>query len=297
MSLLPSWMPQVLRAWLREHTAEDVIRSSKMPAVYNIVQPDFTVETCIGSAITPRQQSLLIRDPNGIINWLRLEDVIRLALEGELSAPCLTIPKTHCITLPANVSIWDMLVAWDRGIDWHRPLVITDAQEGIPNAILGIVAPGDILHYIYIYGWQLVNLLSQGVHLLDWDGKSLPLLYRGDPAYKALEMLLDPKSPGIIGLVERRGNLVGDINLPSLVPVQEDNLDLSIRDYLDMAHYKYGMVTCSEKLTFGELLSKVVMHDTNHVWKLNTSGQPIGLIHLSHMLKFVKKQTGISECI
>lgn len=296
--LISRKMPMVLRAWLREHTAEDVLKSSKMPAVYNIVQPDSSLETCLASFVANHQQSLLIRDARGIISWLHIEDIIRIALDRDPEAACTDIPTTHCIMLPGTVSIWNMLVAWDSGVDWHRPLVITSpGHERSPDAIIGIVSPLDVLHYIYIYGWQLSTLLGNSVHLLDWDGKALPLLYRGESAYKALDRLLDSSSPGILGLVERRGNLIGDISLQNMLPLQEEYLDLSIRDYLEALHYKYRMVTCSERLTFGDLLAKVLMNETNYVWKLDASGHPIGLIHLSHMLRFVKRRATQPELI
>ena len=134
------------------------------------------------------------------------------------------------------------------------------------------------------------DIFSESSSNLDWFDTHLPLYCHRDKAAHALELLLQPDSIDILGLVEKRGYLIGDITLKDFLPFREEDIDFSLKEYLSFGgQQSTSMVTCgASSVTIYDLVRKMLTKKCHYAWKLDFSGRPKGLIHLSHIFQYLQ---------
>lgn len=293
----------ILGQWLAEHTAEDILKARKRSTEVYFVKEEDTISTCLGIFEHYEINHLLIEGTeNGfcsigpMLKWLTLEDVVKVILEEGPNKLCCSLPLIPCISLPKSITIKELISRWERSnnVDHDEerpsrrpaPFLLTDPDGGM----LGVITVSDLLHYLFLYSCQLGPLVDEPIFGLCWD--RVPLIYHGELAEIFLAQLLDHHSLGVVGIIDRKGSLLGSITLPDLLPLDQEALTLPLRQYLAINNHNIltlggMMATCAEKLTFGEVLGKMLQQKSHHVWRLDDAGRPLGVIYLHHMINFI----------
>ncbi|PJF18035.1 hypothetical protein PSACC_02177 [Paramicrosporidium saccamoebae] len=268
-----------LRRWLEEHRAEDVWRARRDAEVVFSVTEDVRVGACMEAYNRYGIRNLLVQQQDRI-SWLRLEDVLRWYFHNSIDAVCSLVEMKTSKTCGLEDSISRLLELWDD--DWLDPIILMD------DLVAGVITAADVLHYLYIYGYHLDCVMDLSATKLDWQSDP-PLLPHNCRASECLQTLLAPTSSGVVGLVDRRGLLVGNVTLADFHSVQ-DELALPITVYLEDGTPP-SLLTCSESLTCGDVLKKILQHQAHHVWRLDSYARPVGILHLHHIISFLKRHT------
>lgn len=274
-----------LRKWLGEHTAEDVERARVGErAVVFAVTKNVTVGRCLEAFAKYRIQNLMIYD-EGEISWLRLRDVIEWHTQDPRreNRSCWEVARRGGKECGLEDTILTLLSLWDDD-DWLDPIIL---KNHLVN-VAGVITSADVLHYLYVYGYHLKSIIELPAMELDWEPNP-PLLSNNTKAIDCLRALLEPSSPGVVGLVDRRGLLVGSVTLENFIYPQ-DVLELPINLYLeDDGSSPPSLLTYSEKLTCGDVLRKILQHQTHYVWRLDSFARPVGVLNLRNLITFLKR--------
>lgn len=305
-----------LEAWFTEHRIYDVLMSRPIGKVIHAVSTADCLALCLEKYTKYNIHNLLVAeaDTGSFLGWLRISDVFKVICTfSEGSYVEFDLDKTlgECIQrepsiikksqmIPSDTTLLDLLSLWHRQVDWVPPLLVTNVPSGTGNVkeIIGVVTPADFLHYIYVYGYHLEELIGEPAAKLSWSDQYMLLSYR-DPADVCLEHLVHrPLQSDVIGILDHRGLLCLNLTFNSFLPLRRD-LDLPIRDFAELSHShshsgSFETVTCSSGLTFGQVLHKVLMNRAHFVWRLDVGGKPMGIVHLGHLIAFVKYASGLS---
>lgn len=288
----------VLSSWLHEHTVEDVLLSRTCGKTVHRVDRKDTLRSCLERFVELRIHNLLIQEPDSPdVVWVRLKDALKVcyaagsAPASSLDEPIDKVNMGLCgPTVAVDKPIAALLARWEACSTWIPPVLLTKTD----SQVIGVLTAADLFHYVHLYGSRLYSLVDNKSSLIAFD-ENLSLLSFREPAAAALQLLLRDDSLGIVGLVNDKGALVDSATLHAFLPLPGRlDLDQPILEYLGNLQHRTCLVTCSDLVSFGQILQKILHHDAHHLWKLNEFHRPVGVISHTHLIRFIKSQAGIN---
>ena len=279
-----------LERWLQEHTVDDILRAHNQAQAVYTVKKSTKLADCLNTFRQHRIAHLMVRDCATLeLRWLRLEDLIRHVHEEGLLDD--KVEKSNnlmeaCCVTPSD-SIWNVIKNWPHNDSDMPPLAVVDTGANV----VGVVTTTDVIHYLYLYGCHLSYIMDKPTAIIPCE-PLVNLFHREERAEKCLCALLSPDSSGVIGIVDRKGILVGDVTIGAFVNTEED-LDLPILHYLRTINHESPLLQINMQHCYGDTLKRFLIKKVHHAWKLNEYGRPIGVLHASNLIKFLAQQVNI----